>query len=204
MLLDGIAVVKNIRRVLEVRPAAVDAPHAGKVNAMLSTDAGKVAHTRPGSILRVGLHAIYHIYIWCAYLVDGRNLYDAFAGRIGDAIDAGQHVALRDVRDIAHEVGEGNPVQAVFAVGKVANARFVHAELVLFDNIVIVLRRGHTAETLHHQNIAAAERIVEHALLGVEVKPALHRVVVVHLHHAGEDDIVVLSPKLRDDKLVCP
>ena len=74
----------------------------------------------------------------------------------------------------------------------------------MLDDIVIALRRGHTAETLHHQNIAAAERIVEHALLGVEVKPALRRVVVVHLHHPGEDDIVVLPPELRDDKLVCP
>ena len=66
---------------------------------------------------------------------------------------------------------------------------------------MVILLRWKTIVLLHHDVIALAEGIVHTALLGIEIHLTALCVVVIHLHHGGEDAVVILAQKLRDDHL---
>ena len=196
MLLNGIPSIQNIGRVLEIGPVPVNTPNACQVDARFGTDAGQVTHTGLGSVLRVGLHAIHHVDIRGADLVDRRHLDNTLAGKVGHGIDTGQHVATGDIRQGADKVREGDPVQPLLALREVAHLGLVHPKLILLDDVVVVLLGRHATVALHHQDIAGTERVVQDPLVRIEINPPGGLVVMVHLHHSGENHVVVLPAKL--------
>ena len=74
----------------------------------------------------------------------------------------------------------------------------------MFHHLVVVLQGGIALELLHHEDITLSERVVQTPPVRVEVDPARVGVVMVHLHHPGEDAVVVLSQELGHDELVDP
>ena len=55
---------------------------------------------------------------------------------------------------------------------------------------------------LHQDDVILAERIVQLAILGIQVYLTTLRVVVINLHHASEDAVVIFAKELRDYHLI--
>ena len=66
---------------------------------------------------------------------------------------------------------------------------------------MVILIGRKTIILLDHDVIALAEGIVHTAFFGIEIYPAALCIEVIHLHHGGEDAVVILSQELRDDHL---
>ncbi len=66
----------------------------------------------------------------------------------------------------------------------------------MLGDIMAVLLRGHAIVLLHHDIVVRTERVVKLAVTGIEIDAPGSRVVMVHLHHAGKDTVVVLSQQL--------
>ena len=61
---------------------------------------------------------------------------------------------------------------------------------------MVVLGRGHPVILLHHDVVINPERIVEFAVMGLEIDSACRRVVMVYLHHTRKDAVVILAQQL--------
>ena len=130
------------------------------------------------------------------------NLHDTLAVWVAEVIHSNECVLLPDEsfrscsRYRRGEVGEFHPVQSLFAILQVSASCIRNKQLVVLGYIVAVTAIGHTIELLNHNDVIPTEWIIELAVLRIEIYLARFLVKVIHLHHAREDSVVILSEQL--------
>ncbi len=151
-------------------------------------------------VVGVGFHAVHDIHVrgGGAYR---DNLDQSLSVRIGGIVNTGECVAFGydiDCRSAVcrYKVFELHPVKAVLSVRPASAAGIGYDQLVMLGDIMAVLLRGHAIVLLHHDIVVRTERVVKLAVTGIEIDAPGSRVVMVHLHHAGKDTVVVLSQQL--------
>lgn len=135
-------------------------------------------------------------------LIHRGDLHDAAAGGVIRIVHTAKGIPLGYVRQISHEIRETEPVQTVLAVGEVPYGHFHHLQLVRLGHLVVVLQGRIALKLLYHEDIAFPERVVQPASVGIQVDPAGLRVVMIHLHHSGEDAVIILAKQLRDHERI--
>ena len=130
------------------------------------------------------------------------NLHDTLAVWVAEVIHSHECVLLLDEsfwcgsRYRRSEVGEFHPVQTLITIFEASAACIRNKQLIVFGYVVVIAAVRHTVKLLHHDDVVAAERIVKLAILRIEIHLAAICIVVIHLHHAGEDTVVVLAQEL--------
>ena len=136
------------------------------------------------------------------------NLHDTLAVWVAEVIHSHECVLLPDEsfrscsRYRRGEVGEFHPVQTLVTIFEASAACIRNKQLIVFGYVVVIAAVRHTVKLLHHDDVILTERIVKLAILRIEIHLTRFRVVVVNLHHAGEDTVVVFAQELRDNHLI--
>ena len=191
----------------------VDGVHAPLVQPAEQVVVDTLHVTHPGLqlVVGVGLRAVDHVHVW-RVLPDGHHLHDTLSCRVAEVVYAhegvvlGYQVAWEHALHRGDEVLEPHPVEALLPVGEVTHAHLGDHQLVALDDVAVAALYARVARLvlLHDDHVVHTERVVELAVLRVEVHLARLWVVVVHLHHGGEGAVVVLTEHLADDELEHP
>ena len=166
-------------------------------------DALQVSQPALQCIVRICLHSVQNIKVRCSRTY-GDNLHDAFAVRVAEIIYSDQCVLRFDAAgrsSILHATAEAlelHPVKTMLPVCCTTTACFGDNQLVALGHIVVIAAVWHSVVLLYKDDVIFAERIVQLTILGIQVYLATLRVVVINLHHACEDAVVVLAQELGD------
>ena len=170
-------------------------------------DALQVSQPALQCIVRICLHSVQNIKVRCSRTY-GDNLHDAFAVRVAEIIYSDQCVLRFDAAgrsSILHATAEAlelHPVKTMLPVCCTTTACFGDNQLVALGHIVVIAAVGHSVVLLYKDDVILAERIVQLTILCIQVYLATLRVVVINLHHACEDAVVILAKELRDNHLI--
>ena len=177
-------------------------------------DALEVADARLQVVLRVSLQAVAHVHVR-RVVAHRHHRHDTLAVRIRQVVNTRERVALLDqhlrriwpavvVAHLRGEVRERHPVQPVAVLVGLAPAANIRDEQLIRLRDISVTPAHHVVLSLvllHHDTVVLAEVHEPASVVRREPHLARLRIIVVHLHHRGEDAVVVLAQQLRDDHL---
>ena len=129
-------------------------------------------------------------------------MHDALAVWVAEIVHSHECIVLLDevgwcrLCHAAGEVLEAHPVQAVLSIGCASASCLSDYQLVALGHVVVIAAVWHSVVLLHHDVIVLSERIVQLSPLRIEIYLTRLWVVMVNLHHASEDAVIVFSQEL--------